>query len=66
MVGIQMFSFSWNENDYYRRVDLKTKARKIAEEINEPCAIVELTLHNGAQVSEYYSSVFQLFFCIQE
>lgn len=32
------------------RVDLKTKTRKSAEEINEPCAMVELNVVHGAQV----------------
>lgn len=50
----------WNNRleKFAWRVDLKTKTRKIADEINEPCAIIELNIVNGAQVSQQTEHVF--------
>ena len=48
----------WNNRleKFAWRVDLKTKTRKSNEEINEPCAMVELNLAHGAQVAQSSSS----------
>lgn len=33
------------------RVDVQSKAKKIDQDLNEPCAVVELNLSNGAQAN---------------